>query len=486
MPDLLPNSAPPTTPTIHGEAARIRALWERNNGSMLRFIRVVLGEKRLWSKQEEVCDSIDRYHTTLIPAGNSVGKSFLLGRVVLASLLMHRNAIVFTNSPSQHQLVTVLWKEVRAALDAMPIPLGIDPRGSAPIMLQLAPNWFAIGHVSNKVERLTGHHARRLTVVIDEGSGVADPAYEALWSLKPWRIVVAGNPLHPHGRFHELNKIANAERAAELAGGPARTVNVVKIPSTASPYIDDEDNPYGMADKSFLAQSRRDYGEGSKWWKSHILAEFPDESAETCVPEAHLDLACMAVHKRGGPARLAIDCAGGNGGDDWVLLARDDNGILDLRWSNTWSPEAAATQAALICQQWGIPGFRVSFDYAGLGRDFGNRLAAVGLHNANPYLGNYAAVGYPNIRSHCAQLLRWRLDPGYLVPSPSGVLVPQVPFSFNPTRKDWHPRLREVGQFLRELHNEVYKLEDGKAIRERLRKSPDTADAFFQSWAFLN
>lgn len=461
-------------------SGRLARLIEGCRGDLYRFIRVVLGERGFWGRQIEVCRSIDRYDTTLVPAGNSVGKSFMAGRIALAFLLNHRNSIVYTTSPSQYQLIKILWKEVNSAILKSRFPIGIAPAGSGPIELALSKTWYMIGHVSNKIENTTGHHCEHLLVLIDEGSGVPEHTYAAAASLNPSRTVIFGNPLHPHGEFYEKCRKAEEERDR-----PDRSSNLIRISSMESPHIHLERSPYGLADQGFLKRNARDYGEDSIWWLSHVLAQFPDVTAETCVPKAWLDLACQTLHLPGGHRRIAIDCAGGNGGDEWVILGRDDNGVFDLKWSADWSTETAAKQAKIMASQWGVPGFRVSFDAAGLGWDFGNRLAVAGLKDARPYLGG-ASGGkkFKRLRSACAQLLRFRLDPGRKVETAAGLFVPQVPFSFGLGKAEWHPKLREVGQFLRFLDGEAYELERGADIRERLKRSPDTGDAFFQSFAF--
>ncbi len=463
-----------------GVVDQLAALCSACQGDTVRFCDVVLGETGFWQKQLEVCDSVDRFGTTLVPAGNSVGKSFMAARIALAFLLSHPNSIVFTTSPSQNQLATILWKEIRSAIRKMPFPLGVEPKGTGPIDLKLSSSWYMTGHVTNRIENATGHHAEHLMVLIDEGSGVPEATYEGAWSLNPSRIVVFGNPLHRQGRFYDLCRVAEAE-----ADNPARTSNLIRIPSTSSPDIHLERSPRGMADQGFLTRNRRDYGEDSIWWLSHVLAQFPDQTAESCVPPDWLKLACKTLHIPGGFRRIAIDCAGGNGGDEWILLCRDDNGILDLKWSNDWKADEAARRAFQMASTWGVQGYRVSFDAAGLGWDFASRLAAAGLRDARAYLGG-ASGGkkFKRLRSACAQELRFRLDPGRQNRTAAGLYVNQTPFSFAPSHPEWHSKLSEVGLFLRFLDGESYELEKGEDIRARLRRSPDTGDAFFQSFAF--
>src|SRR5687767_9947167 len=80
------------------------------------FSEAVLG-RRLWSKQIEVCNTIATSSMTVVPAGRSVGKSFALSCVVLWWLYTRRNSLVIATGPDHRQVVSVLFKEVKRALN---------------------------------------------------------------------------------------------------------------------------------------------------------------------------------------------------------------------------------------------------------------------------------------------------------------------------------------------------------------------------------
>ena len=369
-----------------------------------RFARTFLGrvgERGYWSKQQEICRSLIEYPTTVVPAGNAVGKSYVASGILLWFLYCRQNSIVFSTAPSQTQLEAILWKEVRSAWKNATLPLGGRLTGN-PEKIAIDQRWYAIGHATNKMERMTGHHAGELLAVIDEASGVADATYEAVQSLNPSRKLLIGNPLRPEGQFYELCK-----RGEDGAKG----INVIRIPSLLSPHIDMERSPVGMADQTFLTSSRDEYGEGSLWWLAHILAQFPEEAFDSLILRDWLDLAERIIHVRTGPARIAIDLGGGNGGDNSVLLCRDDAGIREMEASRHWSFETTATKAGEMARRHGVEPKRVSFDAGGIGLDFGKRLADAGLPGARGYLGGREGPRFANLRTASAWQMRRRLDP---------------------------------------------------------------------------
>jgi hypothetical protein len=481
-----PTSADPIIAEALDEADRIARLVRGCKGDHARFVSTVLGDDgrprpsgrrsaSLWSRQRQICRSVDRHRTTVVVAGNSVGKSYVTARILLSFLYTRPNGIVFSTAPSQHQLEAVLWKEVRRAHAASALPLGgkICP---SPLKLELAPGWVAYGHATNKIERITGHHAEDLLALVDEGSGVTDAIYEAIASLNPSRVLVIGNPLWPFGRFFEL---------AQLGEDGAPGVNLIRVPSTESPHAHLARSPVGMADRTWLEAMAAEYGVGSIWWLAHVLARFPGDTSESLLPSAWLDLAGRAIHVRSGPVRIAVDLAGGTGGDRAVIIVRDDNGILHVESSNLWNLETTATRVALLAQRFEVEPAKISYDAGGLGVDFANRLAAVGIVGARGYLGAVKAKNAINLRSAAARELRRRLDPNRTVQAAPGsqVLVPQRPFAI-PAHY-----LAELRPELAALRTELDKdgrfaLEPKEKMVARLRRSPDLADALIQSFAF--
>lgn len=441
------------------------------------FNSAILGRPPYWSGQIEIGESVVDHRTTLVQAGNLVGKTYVLSGILLWFLYTRPNSIVISTAPTQTQLEEVLWKEVRAAWRHSKIPLGgrllADPQKIA-----IDDRHFALGYSTTRTERLSGHHAVDLLALIDEFSGIDPEIIEAIDSLDAYRTLAVGNPLRPDGAFFER---------CQGAGENALT-NLLVIPSTDSPDIDLERSPRGLASRTWLDAMRADYGEGSIWWTSHILAQFPGASVEAVLDPRWLDLAARSAHRRGGPTRMAIDLSEGGGGDRAVILIRDDNGILALEWSRSWSLEATASKAALLAQKFDVPGYRVSWDASGIGSDFLNRLEAVGLRGARPYRGGITLEGnrkFSNWRTATAWALRQRLDPKRLIPSSPGspVLIPQPPFAIP---------LAQLALMRKELQGLRYgqtgtnqlMLEDKKSFVKRLKHSPDFADALTQSFAF--
>jgi hypothetical protein len=459
-----------------------------------------------WKRQRQIARSVVTCPVTLVPTGNAVGKSFLAAGLLHWFLSTRRGSLVVATAPTQVQLEEVLWKEVERAYRGARIPLGGRLLRS-PLKVDLGGGWQALAYSTTKVERFSGHHAADLFAILDEASGVADEIYEAISSLNPSRELLMGNPLRPSGVFYDRCHARNP------------LANLISISSLESPHIGLERSPWGLADKTWLEKARADYGEGSLWWTCHVLGEFPDSGVDSVIPGSWLDRASDAPHQPGGPRRIAIDLAEGRGGDRSVVVVKDENGLIDLWSSTTASFEATAFQAAAMAQKYEVGDANISYDVAGIGADFGNRLRQFGIVAPIPYRGgNEGGPKHANFRSYSAWRLRQRLDPqrtDIQFGSELSVAPTIDDFVYHPARLAIDGRVRGGTSFiprvqglsraqfsipsrflngpLREeligLRYELdlkgrVKLEVKEDYVERLKRSPDLADAFCQSFAF--
>lgn len=302
-------------------------------------------------------------------------------------------------APTQVQLEEVLWKEVERAYMGARVPLGGRLLRS-PLKVDLGGGWQALAYSTTKVERFSGHHASDLFAILDEASGVSDEIYEAISSLNPSRELMVGNPLRPSGAFYDR------------CHGGSPLSKVIRISSLESPHIHLERSPWGLADKTWLEKARADYGEGSLWWTCHVLGEFPDSGQDSVIPGTWLELAASSDYLPQGKRRIAIDLAEGKGGDRSVVMVRDDNGLIDMWHSTTADFQKTASRAALMAQKYGVEDGDISYDVAGIGADFANRLHQFGIVSPVPYRGgNEGGPKHSNLRSFSAWRLRQRLDP---------------------------------------------------------------------------
>jgi hypothetical protein len=463
-----------------GRLAKVLRACKQSPNPLNKFNDVVLRRPPLWFMQREICRAVwDPSVTTVaVKAGHSVGKSYVAADVILGWGTLLKNSLSVSTSPSNTQLDLVLWGEIRKARAGSDLLRNVGRLTKLPNKLDLGDGngWQAIGYSTNKSERMQGLHGSggpHLNVV-DEASGITSPdIWAVLKSLKARKNLYISNPLYDHGHFYETCRRAEDDPRVRL----------ITIPSTMSPDIHLEESLRGLADAGWLREMAADYGEDSQTYRVRVLAEFPSGSADALVPKAWLDRAGSAKHEHRGRRRLAVDVAEGHGGDDAVLVVRDDNGILEFQAGNRWDFQAQATRAALLCQKWGIDPGDVTYDAGGPGADFANRLEAVGLHGCRPYRGGRLAKSprYFNLRSACHWQMRRRLNPA----TTDELGRPLTPFHIPP---EFLTRLR--GELREITYSTLDKgriaARDAEEVKAALRHSPDYSAALAISFMSNN
>jgi len=108
-------------------------------------------------------------------------------------------------------------------------------------MVEMRPGWQALGYSTTSVERASGQHAKDLLVIVEEASGVEGEIWDALESLKYSKLVAIGNPIRAEGRFVDLIRQADTDRADGIE--PRKAVCAIQIPSTESPHATWKSHP---------------------------------------------------------------------------------------------------------------------------------------------------------------------------------------------------------------------------------------------------
>jgi len=458
------------------------------------FNELFIGDgKYFWPRQRELVEAVVKYRTTVCYSGNMIGKDFAVARLIWWWLYTRPGSLVIVTGPSQTLLGSVTWKEVRQSKP--PLASARLSRGvkASPQQVDLGNGWQALGFSTTSIERASGQHNPHLLVIIDEASGVEPDIFDAIESLGYERLVVIGNPIRAEGRFVDLIRQGEADARENI---PAhRAVKSIQIPSTESPHAAMEKSPWGLADKTWIESSYRQYGGAHSFWcNSHIHAIIPQVSSQILIPEQWLDYATSiqrpalaASHPVHRTRRIAIDLSEGVGADDTAIIVRDDYGILECDAGNFLSLAATAAKAASLAQRWQIPPERISYDGLGIGRRFNEYLVKVGLNGCQRYVGGgrpKEPTRFTNWRTEAAWKLADRLNPDRHLDNWFPLSSKQVPFHI-PPRAWWflmRADLKALTYSLKgEKQVELIKKED---LVEVLGRSPDRGDALCQSFAF--
>jgi hypothetical protein len=176
---------------------------------MLELAMVLWPNVTFYAKQKEIFESVEENDETVVPAGNTLGKDFVAGAIVLAFFLTRHPCRIVTTSVKDDHL-RVLWGEIGNRIQSSFKPLTVSKGGP---IIQLhrelrkvvsgseCPLSYVRGMVAAEGAAMQGHYVAdvddgipRTLFVVDEASGVPDAYYDMASSWAN-RILIIGNPL---------------------------------------------------------------------------------------------------------------------------------------------------------------------------------------------------------------------------------------------------------------------------------------------------
>ena len=348
------------------------------------------------------------------------------------------------------------------------------------------------------VHGLTGLHEVRVLFIITEAQ---DPEIAHAWDAafacatgSEDRIVTLGNPTEPDGRFYRAHRPGSGWHAIKIAAGDVPNVREGR---TVMP---------GLLTREGVQRFVREYGEGSPVVVARVHAEFPSEATDSLITREWWDRAIElhdagALEQEATQAHHVIGCDPARlGPDRSVLCIRQGPVVREfVEWRNADTMQSADRVVAevrrlLAHYQPASSGGAVAsvhVDEIGLGGGVLDRLRETlpmitwltyHLEIAHSYIGTRAvqavafnaakAAGVPdrhrNMRAQAYWHLRKLLEDGRLALPNNGGLREELLAT----------RVRFGGDGKTEI-------ESKDAVRDRIGRSPDYADALVISLAPL-
>jgi len=295
---------------------------ERYQNDPIAFMIEVLDleENNLWSKMVEISEAVVNHDYVCVKAGNSLSKSFTMGRLALWFLFTHYPSTVITTAPSNIQVEDILWREIRNAHANSKMSL---PGKTLKTKLELEEKWFATGFatkpdtVTQHVTRLQGFHNEHVLIILDEAAGIDPLIWEAIDRLMSSegmvKLVAIGNPTTARGDFVNCFKDAKYHKI---------TVSAYDTPN----YKQGREVIPGLAGRKFVEMIKTKYGENTNQFKSMITGEIPDEDVDSLIPISWIEKAEKAeVDYRFKFTKRFLTWDVADGGDDLHVIKAWEN-----------------------------------------------------------------------------------------------------------------------------------------------------------------
>jgi hypothetical protein len=242
-------------------------------------------KEHMWSKQVEVCESVEANRFTAVPSCHGAGKSFTASRIAAAWLDIHApgEAFVVTSAPTDKQVKAILWREMGRA----------HRKGGLPGRINLDAEWYIgqelvaygrkpadLSDPNEAMQAFQGIHAKYVLVILDEACGV--PAWlwvaaESLVTNEHSRILAIGNPDDPSSEFEKVCR-------------PGSGWNQIHISAFDLPWATGEEVPEALEDlltgEVWVEERKKRWGESSPFYTSKVLGEFPEIGDDTLITPA--------------------------------------------------------------------------------------------------------------------------------------------------------------------------------------------------------
>lgn len=284
---------------------------ERYRADPVGWMNDVMGE-RPWSRQREIANSVRDNRYTVVPACHDSGKSWCAAALACWWIAAHPlgKARVVTSAPTQQQVESILWEEMRRMHRAADLP-GKMGKTEWSIDGQLV----AFGRKPSDYAQAVfqGIHGEFVLVILDEACGISAniwTAAETQVTSESSRMLAIGNPDDASSPF--------AKVCAPNSGW-----KVIRIPAHETPNFTGEKVAPEVAQEllSKLWVKEHERWEGTALWSSKILAEFPDDSEDTLIKLSLIQRACERTLSKAPESILGVD-VGRHGTSETVIVER--------------------------------------------------------------------------------------------------------------------------------------------------------------------
>lgn len=420
----------------------------------------------VWDKMVEIANSVRDNQFTCIKAGNSLSKSYTMGRIAAWFLLNHYPSTVVTTAPSNIQVEEILWREIRSCIAGAKVPIGAEPMKTSldlQTTFKTTDKWFATGfatkpdNVSQHVTRFQGFHNKYVLIIFDEAAGIIPEIWEAkdrLITNKNCKFVAIGNPTSARGPFVDCFKDSRYNKI---------TVSVFDSPN----YKQGKEVIPGLSGREFEEQVRLKYKEHSNQYKSMITGEIPDEDVDSLIPISWIERAELReVEFPFNSVRRFLTWDVADGGDDLhVIKAWENTTEIDSLEIRGKKVEEVEPYVWRLLRK--IGGNAIIVDGDGIGR------VAIGLLESTrdskttiiPFIGSDRDSVYdPDIFFNRRHEAHWKMRELFE--------KDKISISKNEEQREELAAIKLVD------HTKGFiSVEKKKDLKERLGRSPDRADA---------
>lgn len=208
------------------------------------FAKDVLGVELVPLQQQALRLTLEPPYRVLMPSANEQGKSMCCSCAVLWWHCTRSPSIVITTAPTDKQVRSILWKEIRRLARNANLKLNFLPKACE---IHRDSDDFAVGWTARDETAFQGQHGPSILFITDESTGLDGWVFEAIESmfsppghawLAPFNPTQTGTAVHGEylkasrsGAWHttRMSALDHPNIAAELEGLPPKVPYAMRL-----------------------------------------------------------------------------------------------------------------------------------------------------------------------------------------------------------------------------------------------------------------
>jgi phage terminase large subunit len=274
------------------------------------FAEQVLGIEP-WVRQAEILRAVPQHPRIAVRSGHKVSKSNSAAILALWWVSTKRDSRVVITAPTGRQVRSILWRELTKVYQRARRPIGGRLSASPEQGLKFPDGREIVGFSTDEPERIAGWSGPSMLFIIDEASGVNESIFDAIEGNRAGgnaHVILFGNPTQTVGTFYEAFTSArelwhtlhiSSEEAAEYQE------RVRRVP--------------GLASRGWIEEKRAEWFPGARW-DVRVRGNFPQSGDDVVIGLGLVEEAIARWHRtpEEGLLELGVDVA--RFGDDETVI----------------------------------------------------------------------------------------------------------------------------------------------------------------------
>jgi len=414
--------------------------------------------------QADILRAVEANNSVTVRSGHKVGKSTSAAILALWYYSCFEDARAILTAPTHRQVQIVLWREVRRLVRRAKKPIaGAESIAMNPSTgLRAEDGRELFGFTTDDPDRFSGISGPHVMYIADEAAGIAEEIFEALEGNRAGgaKLALFGNPTQVSGTFFDSHHRARSVFRCLHIDSQLAAVYAAGIP--------------GIAQLSWCEEKAKIWGVGSALHDVRVRGSFPTQSIRSVIP---LGLAQAALErwennedgdeKATDPLCFGVDVAR-EGDDETVITPRRGKRMYrPVVIPGATDGVQVAGHVVQLARDMRRPGEPLPFvmvDEIGYGASVVDQLAYHHHEDVVVVPVNVATTAdedeeFSNLRAQLHYGMRTWLEEGGELPDDDQLLADLLAAEY-----DFDARGRR-------------RVEEKKAIKKRLSRSPDRADS---------